>query len=847
MAEVKDNCEIFLKNSMFNESEAEDMWKKLEKLPSAFDGKRMSDRELKQRIAELASNRIDKTIKELHDRSVIYNQAKEATSGAKTIRQALKNWYQMTVGRAGADAIRRVYNNRLMIKLGEYTRMFGVPEGKDITSIKKGSAEANQLFTYVYDLDIRSQIPDVAKLTPLQARAVSKGKTDIEKLGLAIATYNEYSRRFLNASGLAVKYNKNYVIKLRYDYHKIKSEFGNANNFSAEIVKRLDRERSIEDPRLRTDKYITKMAKTLWADLNKAEIARNNMFGFSGPTAANAKTKKFVWKSAEDAYQIFNKVSAGDFATQFNQLAFGMSSTAVKINKFGYDHKTVTKAIEDRIKEKRKLVLGSLTEADTKLNVYHKQRLEQAIADFTGDNTYTAGGLSTFGALAKMSIATRFLGNSIKVAMLDPADTGRQAFYVSGGSQMEAWVQWNKHFYTSLGSRFNNVKKENMQMVAEHLGVLLQYHTSDASMRMARGELYSPSVNKWITGAEKAGNTLMRISTLLPQQTVKSKLSSGIVGAQIFTDIVDKVKFKDGKITGLNKYELDTLKEYKISARELAVIAETDRIETWAGAKLISGKNIRDYILQADPSVMVRKLGVLDIEVGTAALELADKYDMYVNDFFSRGTPTPELSTKVSLLKGSGSEVSNFALGLFTQFKDTPMMQLISYNELLDKMKRLEGVEGKAILGKEGHKVLKAIGKEALAQTVPHVLAAASAYVVYDTVWSFVTGQESLISKWEKGNSTVRNNIWLDILGRVSVVPFAFEIVNGSRSQYYGKGAISSLLGSPATDFALSAEKAFNPNQPYKLETLLKRQAPNAWWWNFPKNKKSILRRPFED
>jgi hypothetical protein len=832
----KKDCETLLVDSLFSANEAIE----LDKQHGIYDDIKKREQGFRQKLKQLAEDKIDHETKKLHDTYVARRNIKKATKNARTLRRALKNRLDEVVGRAGLDTKRNVYQNRLLNKVEQYSRMYGVPKGKGLESIKADSDLEKDLFKAIRKVDIRDLAPEINKLTKSQASKLAEGKSDIERLALSIASFNEYSRRFLNQHGQAIRYAKDYTVKFRYDLEKIKQGYSRGE-FAQEIFRRLDIEKTYEGIDLNIPgkrKKIIEELEELYDTLGKEENRKINDFGDASiQSRANSVSRKFVWKSDEDAYHIFKTMSRDGLTKQIEQVTWGMANTALKISEFGYDHKKVAKQFQDTLIE---MYPG---QSGNRLDSYTKQRLVQAEADFTGDNTYAAGGLSTFTTAIKTMNNVKLLGNVLKQAMLDNLDVGRQSYYVQGKG-FGALLDYQREFLATFGKH----DKEFFKEVAQHVGIVLQYYTSESSMRVARGELSSSGLSKFANATDRAGNFMMSISTFLPWQTTKSKMASGVIGASIFTDMLDKVSVANGILnkSKLNKFEVDTFREYKISDREMAMLKEVEAIETWTGKKIISGKLIRDHILTSDPSVVSKKLGIKMEQVADAALDLADKYDMYVTDFFNRGTPTPQLAAKTALLKASNLEGWNVAMSLVTQFKDTPMMQLIAYNELLEKLKRINGVEGKDIFGAEGLAVIRAIGPEALAQTVPHMMAGMTAYLFYDLIWSFATGQDSFITKLSQADPEERNTMLLNIAGRTSVVPFAFEFANDATS-IYGKGAAQFFTSSPTGDLIDTTFKALNPNNPTTLKRAAMKFMPNAWYVQLFKNPKSPIRAPFRD
>ncbi len=456
--------------------------------------------------------------------------------------------------------------------------------------------------------------------------------------------------------------------------------------------------------------------------------------------------------------------------------------------------------------------------------------------DIAGTNNYVAGGLTNMTTFAKTVTAVGKLGNAISVAMLDPIDVMRQVYYVNGSvtEGLGAWGQWHMNMFRSMKEAgFKGVLKgdlHSMNEMGEHLGMVMSYLSSESSMRVARGELASDS-SVFGRAVDKYGNKAMKFATFLPQQTALSRVSTAVVGTRQFTKLLDKVS-ADGRDLGkLNKWEKDTLKEYGLGSKDMELLKKVEQIETWGGGKMLSGKAIRDHFMFPKDGVSIEKhyeqmakdMGVTVPQVGEAAILLSGKYDAFLNDFLVRGTPTPELSAKTALFKGTDKESINTMMGLITQFMDTPVMQLQSFSELVEKSGRIHAEDNP-----DKAKWMAMVGGDVAKQAAPHAILGMGMYLGYDALLSAMVGKESAVEKFASGDATKQREMSLDILGRTSVVPFLFEALNNATSVYQG-GSITDMVGGPSLDLMSDMAQTINPNNDRAtFARLMKKQIPNS-------------------
>jgi hypothetical protein len=764
---------------------------------------------------------------EAHDEFLEEVQSVQLLEGVKSFGQFLNKRMKQLFGRDSIDTVRIKYRNRLLNKLNSYEATFGVTTG--LEKIKPNSPDEEALFKKVAAL---GQM-DLKKVSTLESadkvlkEMFGDNPTEIDRMALALASYNEYTRQFMIKHGVPVEFHSGYVVKRVYS-PKILADMGK-DNWVDFMAKRLDSRKTFGHtlPEAELKKKLHKIAGAI--ERNELKATTTLDFDFDGKPKFKRR-REFVFKDEQAAYEVFRDLSPEGLTSQIVNSSWRMASEAVRISRLGYDPAKINKRINERaIDYVSRLPDGEKAKEGLRMaNFYKENRIKQAIGDLTGENNYARSGVSSFGTALKVVNSVTKLGNSITVAMLDPLDASRQAFYVNG-KPMGGFIDWHVNMASAMKNiGFWGILSGDTRAAAElneHLALVTHYISTESSMRVARGELGAGygAIGKRL---ERGTAVAMKLATLLPQQTALSKISTGLLGAKTFAGMIDKVKKGDK----LNAFELDTLREYSISPNEMKVLGMVERYQAWGGNSIVSSKQIRallegegkDY--EKHLKEIADTLGIKESEVGDNIISIAEKYDNYLVDFFSRGTPTPELAAKTALFKGTNSEFVNVAMGLLTQFMDTPVMQLISYSEMIDKLKRVHAHPDGDVA-----KTAAQVGVAAMAQTVPHLLAGAGMYMAYDAIWSGFMGKESKIEKLSKATPSERNAIFLDIAGRTSAVPFLFEGLDNSTSEYYNKN-LSSMFGGPSLDLVNDGLNVVNPNGNTTFEHFVRRHKPNAWF-----------------
>lgn len=846
------DCKKHLKGTNLSADDVQSILDEAEKLDE-------SQREdfLRTQVLDATKQNRQILIAQAHDAAFVKRKIESIIDGSKSYTEALRKIRRELVGRAGVDSSRIVYKNRLLNMLESFEASAGTTEG--LRKLQGSSALEKEVYIKVHQI---TEPINVQKLLGKDAKAyreemlskIAGGKevTEADKMAFTIAAYNEYTRLFMREHGIPTAFHKNFVVKRRYD-PKIIEEMGE-NKWAQFMADRVNAKASfgVEMNRVQLVEKLTAIAGKIKEndDINAAHfnlVEVNKKADGSHELKHKFKQRReLVFNTPEAEYEVFDKLSSESLAAQVQNSAWALSSEAMKTKHLGYNSaKNYDKVLLGVRKEMSRLGQGT---RQPEIGKWRQRALEmriaQSVADLSGTNKYTPTGFSTLGTALKLKNSVGLLGNAVTTAMLDPLDAGRQMFYVNG-EMFGGMVQWTKNFAQVLkhNGAWNSLKGDfsAMQELNAHIGAVTQYIATDSSMRMARGEIaaggfslfgmrfgenLSKNVEKWSSNA-------MKIATMLPQQTAISKTSSGLLGAQTFTDMVDLVK--DSGWGSLNKFQKDTLAEYGITKQDMELFGMVERYSGWGDSSILSGKMIREAVTSGDFKEnfeQVRKIYNVDEEgVISNIMNAADKYELFLTDFFTRATPTPELAVKTSLYKASNNELINVINGLMTQFYDTPMMQLFSYKEMIDKMNRLHAHEDPNV-----REWIKGVGAPIAAQTVVHMGVGMSAYLMYDHIWSAALGKDSKFDKLQKREGAAFREIMYDVAGRTSAIPFAFEAVNAASSRYHN-GSIFDMMKSPTLSLGLDTGYLINSNNKMTMGKYMKKHlTPNAWWWQMTSN-----------
>jgi hypothetical protein len=865
MGDIKE-CIINLKGTLLSAEEANDI---------LDDLKDITDEELKANLMkkELAlsmKEKIEMAKSIARDKQLAKKLTVDVTQGSKSYTEILGKLGEILWGRNSIDTVRRRYQNQMKNQLADLANLFGSKDG--FGGIETGSKMEHKIHAYVEnmdDIDISRLHGEGAKAN---ADAILKEIfpgveefTEAHRLALALKAYNDWELQFLNSHGIPVKRHKGYVIKRRYDPRIIeKMNAKDPDGWAKFVYERLNVEKTFDRKLTKAQaiQRLTRIANKIDKNAFKAASVMNT--DFDGKPRIKRR-REFVFKDADASYEIFKELSVKGLADQLEDSQWSSASQAIKTKRLGTNHTKVIEQVNEGIadyvsrlpgKEGIKTKLSAKAEKVSKgkglvkgvaavlpgsakvswRESLKEMRINQALGELTGENSYVTNGISTVGTALKMTHSIGKLGNTLTVAMLDPVDANRQVFFTNG-EVLSGLMAWHKNMFNVIkemskkGGPISILKGDfkALQELNSHLALVTHHISTEGSMRIARGDLATDgNISQQI---EKSASNVMKIFTMLPQQTGISKTSTAILGAQTFTRMIDKVK--GGK--KLNPYELDTMKMYDISESEAKFLGEIQRYTGWANESLLTPKQVLHHLtdggdFKKNLKKAAKMLGVEESQVPAAISNLSGKYGNFLNDFFTRGTPTPELQAKSALFKASGSQAWNVVAGLATQFKDTPFAQLGAYKEMYDKVKRLHSHPDAGV-----REMIKAVGKPMAAQIGLHTAVGGSMFLMYDAIWSAIMNKESYMEKLASGDSDRQRMALLSIADKTSAVPFLFEAVNNATGSYHDQSVLNTF-SNPTWSMIEQMAKASNVNNRTEFKSVLKKNMPNAWMFQLYKN-----------
>lgn len=802
---MSDKCVSILEGSIFTFEEAE----KFRKTREAWSEKDLAHKEkwLQDELKLRIEDSIDQKFQQVSD---LVTEKKKldrylTTVDGKRVRslgEALKNRADDLWGRNSSDSRKRALAAELKA-VEPFDTVFGLENNQTVKSIRDipvGSDLERQVFIRAHG--IKEKI-DLSKMDEAGLKSLLKDADDVQRLALALKAYNEATRQVMGDFGVAVRYKSDFVIKRRYDYDAFKDM--SEKEFADFLGDKLDLKQTFgENATMETAaKDLNDFYKRVSAETTQSALPSANRD--YAPNSANSMSRRFVFKNAEAEYDVFNRLSLGGLSAQLDKNAGSMAATAIKVSEFGYDPAKVLKAIDERLAKE-------FPGGDKGVvNRWRSERIRQAEGELTGSQNIVNGSLTEFATAIRFGTAVAKLGNALTTTVLDVVDNGRQVFYVNG----DVFGGFHEYGVAMTKATFGMNKMEKAE-VANQLGIILHRMSSAEAMRLSDGSVAGTGmVNKWIN---QHGNKAMNIANLLPWQTGNSKIASGLVGAQTFAKLSDKITA--GKV--LNKFELDTLAEYGFTKGEMALLGSgmIERTKNWSNRPIFTQKGIYDSMFgNASESHIAKVAGILGVspeEAGRKVTELGRKYNTFVNDFVVRGTPAPELATRTAMFKGMESELARVTIGLATQFMDTPVAQLGHMVELAAKLKRInDGSVPRAML-------------DALPHSAAYLGIGIPSFFAADYAMSVLTNREPLVDKYRKEDFGGRSKIMANVIGRTSFVPFVFEMLE---DQYgggiYNETAMDSF-SSPAFSTLQDMLKLAKPNDSGGLSVtdFLKRQGP---------------------
>lgn len=843
MAKTKaEVCNVHLNGLDISEKEARELLAQ----SKAFADEKIKQQYLRDEIVN-ALNEKSQIAKEIaYDNNLAEALTQEIVEGSESYVEFLKKKMDFLFGRNSVDTARKKYRDSFLRKLDTYTNRLGAKE-ISLSDVTAGSDLEKNIFKKVKTYAKKAKGFSLDELNTTRSseaflkRIVGDNPTDEDRLALAIVAYNEFSRQFVRKYGVSLNYYDGFVAKRTYSPAAIK-KLGGVDEWAEYLYKRLDINKSFGVP-LTKDQAIERLKRTGRQILeNEFDDTITLQTKTKGKRKSTKQKREWVFKDDDVEYQAFRDLGARGLTEQLTSGAYALASDAVKTSRLGFDPKTVDVKLNAAAKRK----FGATeTSKNRFMNSYREARIKQAMGDLTGETRYAPSSLSTFGTAIKLINNVGKLGNSITTAMLDPLDASRQVYFARGGtlkSYFTGMFEWHRNFILTAKNQglvgFLKGDSRAARELEEHLGTLTNFISTASSMRMIRDGL---DVGEGVVakGMARHASTAMKLATFLPQQMTASMISTGLLATKTMTRIVDDFKAKG--FDKLSAFEKDTLKQYKISPAELDVLAKVERYKAdgWGGQEIISGKQIR-ALLDVEEKDFQKHLGELTEAFGfkdkvmkegeiitaqeqtmEAVIALSEKFDNFIADFVSKGTPSPELGAKTALFKATGNEYIDFALSIVTQFMDTPVHQLIAFGEVKDKLMRVH----------KGDKLK--VGAELTGNVSTHIMMGTGLYLMHDALLSAALNKESRLEKLNKANDKETRQILFDVFGRTSAVPFLFEAMNNHAGDYYGQNVLDTF-GGPGYDLIQDTLNVTNGNT--SLETFGKRHAPNAWFIQGAKN-----------
>lgn len=806
-----DACDIHLQGSPIAKSVLEEMTKKdfeaLKKAMAKKDPKAVAemraimDANIKATIEDGIDFRLRKVSDIIKVQDIVNKLTRNGINGEpiKTYSEVVKQREKHLYGRNSVDTRARNLRNHYRNMQGHFETIFKTNENttapKSIRDIKKGSPQEEELYILIrsYEHEI-----DPATLTPEKVNGMLKTATEMQRLALSVVTYNAYTRKSMGQFGISTKFSKNFVVKRRYDWAAI--EKMSPDQFASYMYRRLDIEKTFGSGV--TEEQALFKLRDVYREMKQNAVEKLDITSgkeYMG-SSANSMQVKFEWKGHKEAYEAFRDLSVGGLKDQIEQSANAMANKAISVSEFGYNAKEVSQAVS-------KELLARYNETPSTMDQWRLAKIQRAEKELTGQQHLIQGSMTNFSNNMRFFQAFTKLGNAVTGTVLDAVDNGRQSFYMNGSffSGVKDYMQG----FAKVTAGMNDAEKLEL---AHTMNLIFSHLSNAEGMRLASGDIATRG-GRITNLIQEHGSKAINMATLLPFQTARSNLASGIAGSRSFAKLIDSAKKGE-----LNKFQKDFLKEYGFSDNEVKALASGafERTANWSDTPIFTGTGIRQALMDQSPEKVAKALGVAPEVAGQAVLDLATKVESVVNDWASRGTPKPELATKTLMGKNIENEGVRVAIGLMTQFLDTPVAQGQYMMELAEKLYRVN----------DGN--LMGVIKDGAVPSAAYLTTGLTLYVAADAMMSAVTNKASMIDKYNNGDKEARNSIMLNAIGRTGYVPFVFEMIESQMNSGYNKTALDTF-GSPALGTlrdTLRVMQGLDGEGGIGLDEYIKRQLP---------------------
>lgn len=777
---AEDVCDIHIKDSILPKALLEDMTRaEMANLQKSMKAKNPAElaqmRDLMNaNIKAMVDDGINFRIREVSDIIKVqelkdkYMRNRITGEPLRTYSEVVENRLKALVGRNSVDTKARNLRNHLRNQLYEFESVFRTHENttapKSISEIKKGSAQEEELYILVrsYEHEI-----DPATLTPEKVEAYLKTATEMQRLALSIVSYNAYTRKILSSYGISTKFSKNYVTKRRYDWAAV--EAMGPEKFANYLYDRLDIDKTFGKGTTKEQALFA--LRDVYKNMKKNAIEKLDVTSnkeFSG-AKANSFEAKFEWKGHKEAYEAFRDLSVGGLKDQIEQGASGLANRAIAISEFGYNPEKVLAQVSSGL-------LDAYGETPKTIDQWRLSQIKRAEKELSGRQHLVQGSFTNLQNNVRFLAAFTKLGNAVTGTILDAVDNGRQSFYMNG--DFFGGVKDYVSNFLKVTAGMNDAQRHE---VANNINLIFSHLSNAEGMRLASGDIATRGgkITSWV---QEHGSTAMNIATLLPWQTGRSNIASGIVGARQFARLVG-----DAKTGKLNKFQTDFLNEYGFTPEEIKALGDGffENAPNWSDTPIFTGTGIRNALTTKTPEAVAKALGVDPSIAGEAVIKLATKIESVINDHASRGTPKPELATKTLMGKNIDNEGVRVAIGFATQFLDTPIAQAQYVAELAEKLYRVNGGN-----------IAKVVQDSAL-PSAAYLTTGLSLYMAADGIMAALTNRPSIAQKYSESDKAGRASIMMNAIGRTSYVPFLFEMIETQTNGGYNKTALDTF-GSPA-------------------------------------------------
>lgn len=553
----------------------------------------------------------------------------------------------------------------------------------------------------------------------------------------------------LKASGLNMKYRRDFLISRNYDSAKLlklAGEGATRAQSKAEFIRMmrddlLNLEESFSQTTLKgnkVDEVLGEMFEEIVASQRVFQV--NDLIGKKNYTN-RLRGRKLTFKDGAAEYKVHTELGQGSKLGEAMEYQIDRNAkTVANVSMLGTDPEKAFKRLANEFEKN--------FEGEIEKDEFFKQldKVQRAYTEVVAPpHKPTTTVKKAINMIRGLQAFTK-LGSSLFAAFWDVNSSALQHAFKTGEFQTKSYLKTIKATADVIFGQYS--RKE----LSKILNVNTWFNDPAVVLGGHRGDFDTgfDKINRFFTTAAKF--------TGVPHQTEISRAVNGILQSHAFQSAIDNMD-------NLNNMQKLSLDEYGISIDDLKFLRDNVEIDKNIGA-------ITSYDIMNIP------LEKFDADNATAAMrmrnKLFEKHSAYIDDSVQKGTPTPTAKIKRHLGKDRGNKYSDLA-SLIMQFKETAWKIAVSNKEALDGYYRANGVTGAGMAVTE------------------YMMMGLVSYSMIETLRAWAFGTETPFEKLQRGDDL--RNLAFDFVNKSSVAPLLSDAVDQGTSPYFGNNITSYIAG----------------------------------------------------